>query len=246
MKTSNRILFTALAVLIVLITVAAIKFKLQTNDNYVKGDGKFITYKQSFEPFHKLIIERGLKVEYGIGNSNALTIEADSNLLQNVVAKVEDNTLRIKYVRNRGKSLKCILTAPMVREIKLSAGARLNSKDTLEAQNLELTVNAGSTLNLMGNIDTIASSVNAGSKATLIGSCKELEVSVNAGSKVYAFGLITDHLIVDANAGSYALVNGKEIEASASSGSTIKYKEGAILKRINTSSGGSINSKKGD
>ncbi|MDD4746837.1 MAG: DUF2807 domain-containing protein [Salinivirgaceae bacterium] len=246
MKTSNRILLTSLAVIIVLMTAVAIIFKTKTKDLFIEGDGNIITQERTFEPFDKLTIEGGLEVEYIIGESNSLAIEADSNLMQNIETSLIEGTLRIKNNTSIRKQISCKLTAPMVKEITISAGAELTSKDTIQTGMLNFTVNAGSSFALTGNFDTLVSAINAGSKATLIGTCKAMEVSVNAGSKLYAFGLITDHLIVEANAGSNALVNSKELEASASAGSSIRYKEGAILKNIETSAGGSIKSKKGD
>lgn len=246
MKTSNKILLIALAILIVFITAVAITFKVKLKDFIIEGDGNIITQEQTFEPFDKLIIEGGLSIEYILGESNILIIEADSNLMQNIETSLIDKTLKIKNNTSIRKQVNCKLTAPMVKEITISSGAKLTSKDTIQSQPLDFTLNAGSSLSLIGNFDTIASTINAGSKATLVGTCKEMKVSINAGSELHSLGMETDYLVISANAGSNANVNGKELELSATSGSVIRYNEGATLKKVETSSGGSIRSRKGD
>ena len=134
----------------------------------------------------------------------------------------------------------------MVEEITISSGAKLTSKDTIHSQSLDFTLNAGGSLSLIGNFDTIVSSINAGSKATLVGTCKEMKVSLNAGSELKSLKMDTDFLSIKANAGSNANVNSKELEVSATSGSVIRYNEGAIFKKMETSSGGYVQSRKND
>ncbi|MDD2196623.1 MAG: DUF2807 domain-containing protein [Bacteroidales bacterium] len=246
MKTSNKILLTALALLIVFIAAVAITFKVKLKDFIIEGDGNIITQEQTFEPFDKLIIEGGLSIEYILGESNLLIIEADSNLMQNIETSLIDKTLKIKNNTSRRKQVNCKLTAPMVEEITISSGAKLTSKDTIHSQSLDFTLNAGGSLSLIGNFDTIVSSINAGSKATLVGTCKEMKVSINAGSELKSQRMEVDYLVISANAGSNANVNSKELEVSATSGSVIRYNEGASLKKVETSSGGSIRSRKSD
>lgn len=246
MKTSNKILLIAFAVVIVFITAVVITFKVKLKDFIIEGDGNIITQEQTFEPFDKLIIEGGLSIEYILGESNLLIIEADSNLMQNIETSLIDKTLKIKNNTSSRKQVNCKLTAPMVKEITISSGAKLTSKDTIQSQTLGFTLNAGGSLTLIGNFDTIVSAINAGSKATLVGTCKEMKVSINAGSELKSYRMETDYLVISANAGSNANVNGKELEVSATSGSVIRYNEGATLKKVETSSGGSIRSRKGD
>lgn len=246
MKTSNQILFTALAVLIVLMTAVAIVFKTKTKDFIVNGDGNVITQERTFGSFDELVVEGGIRIEYLLGESNSLIIEADSNIIQDIETILMDRTLKITKNSSIHKQVRCKLTAPILQKISVSAGANLTSKDTIQSKDLNFIVNAGSSLSLIGNFERIVSSINAGSKVTLVGTCKEMKASLNAGSKLQSFEMETDHLIVDVNAGSNAFVNSKELEASSTGGSTIRYKEGAILKNIETSGGGSIQSKKGD
>ncbi len=246
MKTSNRILFTALAVILVLMTTVAIILKTNIKSIIDEDDGNIITELRTFDPFDELIIDGGISIEYILGESNTLSIEADSILMQNVETSLIENTLKISNNRPYRKQVNCKLIAPMVKEIRISAGTKFISKDTIQSETLNFTVNAGSSFSLIGNFDTIISSINAGSQATLVGSCKEMKASVNAGSKLQSFEMETDHLIIHVNAGSNAVVNSEEIEASSTGGSTIRYKEGAVLKNIETTGGGSIQSKKGD
>ena len=132
MKTSNKILLTALAVVIVFIIAVAINFKVKLKDYIIEGDGNIITQEQTFEPFDKLIIEGGLSIEYILGESNILIIEADSNLMQNIETSLIDKTLKIKNNTSSRKQVNCKLTAPMVEEIIVSSGAKLISKDTIQ------------------------------------------------------------------------------------------------------------------
>ena len=246
MKTSNKILLTALALLIVFMAAVAVTFKVKLKDFTIEGDGNTIVHEQTFEPFDKLIIDGAISIEYILGESNTLTIEADSNLIQNIEISLTDKTLKIKRSRSNRKQITGTLTAPMVNDITISSGAGLTSKDTIQAQTLDFIVNAGGSLSLIGDFDTITSSINAGAKATLAGTCKVMKVSLNAGSELKSHRMDTDYLTISANAGSNANVNGKELEISSTSGSIIRYNEGASLKKVETSSGGSVRSRKGD
>lgn len=246
MKTSNKILLTALALLIVFIAAVAITFKVKLKDFIIEGDGNTIVHEQTIEPFDKLIIDGAISIEYVLGESNTLTIEADSNLIQNIEISQSDKTLKIKRSKSNRKHIMGTLTAPMVNDILLSSGAKLVSKDTIQAQTLDFIVNAGGSLSLIGNFETITSTINAGAKATLAGTCKVMKVSLNAGSELKSLKMDTDFLSIKANAGSNANVNSKELEVSATSGSVIRYNEGAIFKKMETSSGGYVQSRKND
>jgi len=246
MKTSTRILFSALVILILIMTSVAILLKAKTKGAIVKGDGNVITQERTFGPFDELIVEGGISIEYILGESNSLIIETDSNIMKDIETILLDRTLKIKNNTSFRKQVHCKLTAPMVKEVSVLAGAKFTSKDTIQSETLNFTVNAGSSFSVIGNFDTIISSINAGGKATLVGTCKEMKASVNAGSKLQSIEMETDHLVINANAGSNAVVNSKEVEASATAGSTIRYKEGAVLKNIETTGGGSIKSTKGD
>lgn len=243
MKTSTRILLTAFAIIILVMITVGIVLKTKTNNLFVKGDGNIITQEQTLEPFDELIIEGALSVDFILGESNLLYIKADSNLMENVEISLVDKTLKIKNNTYNRNQIACNLTAPMVNGIRISGGVKFSSKDTIQSNDLKFTVNAGAILSLIGNFGTIISSINAGGKATLVGTCKEMKASLSAGSNLQSFEMETDHLIIDASAGANAVVNSKELEASATAGSTIRYNEGAILKNIKTSAGGSILSK---
>ncbi|MDY0349158.1 MAG: DUF2807 domain-containing protein, partial [Tenuifilaceae bacterium] len=191
MKTSSKILLTALAILVVFMATVPITLKVKLKDFIIEGDGNIIVQEQILEPFDKLIIDGAISIEYVLGESNILAIEADSNLMQNVEISVINNTLKIRRTSGR-KHFTGTLTAPMVSGITLSSGAKLSSKDTIQIQTLDFSVNAGGSLVLVGNIDTIASAINAGAKVTLAGTCKVMKVSLNAGSEFKSHEMDTD------------------------------------------------------
>jgi hypothetical protein len=242
MKTSNTILFTAMAILIVLMTAVAIVFKVKSTGFTSVENGNKISREINLESFNRISVEGGFQVEYTVGNDNKLVIEADSSVMERIETSVSGNTLRIHLSRSSGKRIVCKLNAPVFEGLSVSAGGRFSSEDTLVVSNFEVNASAGSVINLIGKFGNVETDASSGSRINLAGTGEKIIASASSGSTNYFADMEANYAKLEASSGASIRINAKELEASASSGASIRYKEGGIIKNVESSSGGSIKS----
>lgn len=194
--------------------------------NGIEGNGEVVIKERPIESFNKIKVSRGLDVYLTQSNFEKLVVEADENLHDIIMTKVENNILHIYADENieSSKSKKVMVNFNDLNEISTASGSRLRGTNAFELENLLLESASGSTLDIDIKTQVLECESSSGSSLIVSGTTEKLYAESSSGSTIRAEDLLSQVGNVSASSGSTLRVNSsEELVASANSGASIRY-----------------------
>lgn len=193
----------------------------------VKGNGQVIIQERSLhENFQAIHASNGLNVYITAGNTPSLEVEADKNLHEVIETEVSNGTLTITTNKNIGKSTKknVYVTYVNLDRLTASAGADIEGKNLLKAQELGLICSSGGDIDIEVFSEYITASASSGGEIDIKGKSIQIDADASSGGEIDAKDLKVIHADAKASSGGAVKVNVKEsLKAKASSGGKVEY-----------------------
>jgi len=227
----------------------------------LNGSGNLVTRTKAAPDFRAVSAARGIEVV--IGGSNKIVIEADDNVLDYVVAEVEDGTLQITLpekvnVRNASITVR-IPNSGKIEALRASSGAEIRTESALKASDMDIRLSSaasldaalkvkrctirmssGSEMKAAADFGQCTVGLSSGSSVRLSGKADALSADLSSGSELNAFELDARMCRVDVSSGAEAEVNcSGQLTARASSGGSVKYRGDCQVDK-QSSSGGEV------
>lgn len=222
MTTLTRIIVTS----IISLMMFSCNFSMNLGPG-VDGNGNVINEDRSISSdFENIKVSQGLDLYITQTDNVALTVEADENLMDLIMTDVENGTLRIYTTENirRATSRKILLNVENISSIKATSGSDVFSKNTIEADNLELKCTSGADIKLDVKTDFLECSSTSGSDIKLSGITNNFKASATSGSDIDASDLKAKSSNAKATSGADISLNTSEsLVAKATSGGDIRY-----------------------
>jgi len=188
----------------------------------------------------ELFLTQGDEISLAVSMNDEKYNEGFRTEVENGVLKIwYDNKNKINW--DKGRKLKAYLSVKTLSKLSASSGADVKILNQLKVGKFDLRLSSGSEFD--GAI--IATSLNvdqsSGSEINLSGTATETSISVSSGASFDGYGFVTDNCTASASSGAeIEITANKSLDASASSGGSIKYKGTATNVDITKSSGGSV------
>jgi Putative auto-transporter adhesin, head GIN domain len=221
---------TTITKIIVGLVLSILLMSCQFNSSFgfgVKGNGNVETIERNISnDFNQIKVSRGLDVYITQGDAVNLKVQADENLQDIIITKVENNVLRIYADENinYAASKKVMLTFKNIEKITATSGSDVYATNTITTEDLELNTTSGSDMEITVNANTIDCNSSSGSDLRISGKTEKLFAEASSGSDINAGELMATSGEVRATSGADITVNtSKELYAKASSGGDIKY-----------------------
>jgi len=215
--------------------------------NRVNGNRNVVTEDRSTkEDFTKIKVSTGLELYISLGSKNKITVEADENLQDIIITKVNDGVLKIYSEKNiwKAKARKIYVTTKSLEAIAANSGAAVYAKETLKISNLKISATSGADINISVDANTVETSATSGSGIEVSGRTENHRSSSTSGASIDAYALQSKHVNVRVTSGANINVYASEsIDAKATSGGGIDFKGNPKKVNKKTSSGGSISAK---
>jgi hypothetical protein len=236
MKTMKHLLY------ILIVLVAGISTQaLAGNEN---------SQTRSVRDFNAVKVSTGIQLYLSMDNRQAVRIEADDEIIEDVVTEVKDGTLHI-YVRKNNifkffnwgskNTIKAYVSATELNSLDASSGAYIKSENTLKGNSLTLDMSSGGGMTLDIVYKDIKMEGSSGANAKISGKAKNFKVSASSGSNIDARNLEAVNCEANASSGAnISMVATGEITAHSSSGGSIRYSGNPDVRNINKSSGGTV------
>jgi phage shock protein PspC (stress-responsive transcriptional regulator) len=216
----------------------------------VEGNGIIAERRQSLTAIEALEIAGGLaanvQVEQVVGDSFALVIRGDSNILTHIDVKTTGHTLTLRTQRryNLDPSTELIirLQTPGLKRINVSGAAKVNLAGNLDTEAFEVDANGASHLTI-NDLHTKKVDVEASgaSHVNLLGEVATADYEASGASHIYAFDLVAGTVKADAGGASKIECNPTErLDAEASGASQIRYKQEPTVRKEDASGASSI------
>lgn len=212
--------------------------------NGIEGSGNVTTESRSTnEDFTSIEVSQGIKVNIEQANTKSITVEADDNLQEHIITKIENGVLKIESDKSYNASETPIVNVkmPIVNGLSASSGSEINSSKTLVSNNISTKSSSGSRINIEVEADEITLESSSGSNIEARGKALKLETSASSGSSIDAKDLMSNEVNAQTTSGSSTSVYPiLKLNAKASSGSSINYHKVPKTIVIEESSGGSV------
>jgi hypothetical protein len=210
----------------------------------IKGSGNITTEtRPANQDFKNIDVSQGIKVIVEQADTKSITVEADDNLQQHIITKIENGVLKIESDKNYISTETPIVNVkmPNINGLTTSSGAEISSHKVLLSNNINAKSSSGSQINIEVEADAISLESSSGSSIEASGKALKLETSSSSGSQINAKNLMTNEVISQTTSGSntsvYPIV---KLDAKASSGSAINYYKVPKTLTKEESSGGSV------
>lgn len=205
---------------VIKLVIASVLSVLMTSCNInfgVKGNGIVRTVERDMSgTFDEIEVSRGLDVYLTQSDHEKITVQADENLHNIIITKIEGNVLKIYTEDNISfsEAQKVMVSFKSVSKISAASGSDVYSKNTIHADNLLLETASGSDMKLDVNTQSITCSSSSGSDLKLSGRTQSLIAEAASGSEIDAAELKTETSRVNAESGADISVNSsKELYA---------------------------------
>jgi len=210
----------------------------------IKGSGNITTETRTVnEDFKKIEVSHGIKVIVEQSDNKSITVEADENLQQHIITKIENGVLTIESDEGYNATETPIVKVkmPLTNGLSTSSGSEITSIGALITENIDVESSSGSRINITVEADAIKMESTSGSSIEVGGKALKAETSSSSGSTIDAKKLMANEVVSQTSSGSntsvYPIV---KLDAKASSGSNVSYHKipKTVLKE--ESSGGSV------
>ncbi|NNK82215.1 MAG: DUF2807 domain-containing protein [Flavobacteriaceae bacterium] len=192
----------------------------------VNGDGNVQTIEREIKDFNQVKVSRGLDVELTQAQDISIRVQADENLHDIIMTKVENNVLHIYAEENihKASSKTILVNFTNLDKVSASSGSDVISTNTIKSDILEIKGTSGSYVELNVLADVIECKSTSGSQIEISGKTNTLYGDATSGSSIRADNLNTQMCDVKATSGAKIKVNtSNELIAKATSGARIIY-----------------------
>jgi hypothetical protein len=195
--------------------------------NGIKGSGNITTENRAAnQDFKSIEASRGIKVIVTQSDNKSITVEADDNLQQHIITKIENGVLIIESNQSYNATETPVVNVkmPVISGLSTSSGSEISSSGVLKTENIDVKSDSGSEINIEVEADVIKIESESGSSIEASGKALKLETSSSSGSQIDAKNLMTNEVKANSESGSsisvYPIVR---LDAKASSGSSVTY-----------------------
>ncbi|WP_310558765.1 head GIN domain-containing protein [Flavobacterium sp.] len=210
----------------------------------IKGSGNITTEtRPAIQDFKSIEVSQGIKVNVEQADTKSITVEADDNLQEHIITKIENGVLKIESDKSYNSTETPVVNVkiPVVNGLSASSGSEINSSTTLVSTNINAKSSSGSRINIEVEADAITLESTSGSNIEASGKALKLETTSSSGSSIDAKDLMANEVIAQTTSGSSTSVYPiLKLDANASSGSSIDYHKVPKTLAKEESSGGSV------
>ena len=176
--------------------------------------------------FDRISVSSGIEVHVTAGRSQSVTVEERNGKFDDIGIDVVDGQLQIHRLKrmNWGRHrnhYEVTVDIPALKELKASSGSEIKATD-IDATDFAIRVSSGAEINAAGRCTTLTIRASSGADTDARDlQCNTVTGHVSSGASIDAYG-------------------SNSVEASASSGGSLRVFGGATDVDISKSSGGSV------
>lgn len=213
----------------------------------IKGSGNLTTRTVAVSKFDGVCVSRGIRATIEKTSADKVRIEADDNLLDKVLVKTENGTLKITVDKSVKNLSDChiAVTIPYnarIRKIEANSAARVVCKETLTARDVELDASSAAGIEAMADTDKCSLDTSSAAEITATVKAGECSFDLSSASKITAEIEVRNCHIDMSSASSLTLEGTAEnCDIETSSASRLEADELTIRNcRVDSSSGSSV------
>ncbi len=211
--------------------IMALLLTLQSGCTYafhgIKGNGNVVKQERQISSFNSLEVGGAFRVFLTQGDKEALTVEADENLMDVIKTTVVGNTLKISTTEdiNNPEALNIYLTITDLKEMEISGACKLTCENKLKLNDLDMDCSGASEVELKFAANNLQLDFSGASQVDMFGSANEVSLDLSGASDLDALELEADKYSADISGASHASIFVKsELSVDVSGAASLRYK----------------------
>ncbi|MCG7855733.1 head GIN domain-containing protein [Flavihumibacter sp.] len=192
----------------------------------------------------ELLLQQGDKDAVAVSSSNPDYTDRITTVVENGVLKIGIDNKGLDWKWRRNVKFKAYVSLRELESLSASSGSMVKTGSAITVDKLELDASSGAIINAEFKAKSISSDNSSGAITELKGTVDQLSVEASSGAIFKGYDISSLNCSADASSGALIHVNvSKELSAEASSGGLVNYKGTGTIRKVSTSSGGSVKSK---
>lgn len=201
------------------------------SDHYRSGSDKIIKQTRPVSDFTEIEVGGAFEVFLRQSESPGVIVEADAEIIEQIVTKVEGSRLKI-YLKNNSThwmrdidEMKVYISIKDLKYLDLSGAVDMVTENRISGTDLKLDASGASEVKLELAMQSLNMDLSGASELTLTGTAVTVRLDGSGASDIEAFGLAVTDLTVYGSGAIEAAVNvTNTLKANMSGACTIRYK----------------------
>ena len=195
----------------------------------INGNGRVETVSKSVGSFSGVNVEGGIDVILVTGNNN-LKIEADENLMEYIMVKNDDGTVKVYskdgYDLNSTSGIKVYATAPSFKNAEISGSGNIISQSLIKGtDDLHIDIKGSGDVRLEVDMPKIFAEIKGSGSVKLEGRTQNFDVEIKGSGDIICFNLLSENTSVDiAGSGNAEVFASKKLNVDIKGAGDVKYK----------------------
>lgn len=229
MKNNNKNKFSKILLISILIVISIFT---SCNITCIQGKGNIVKNERKTPAFNAIDISGAVNVILFQDSLTSVYVEADENLQQYIIAKVENNKLIIETKKSlcATKEINVYISSPSIENIDLSGAVDVKSMNKLTPSTLELNLSGACELKLDLLVQNLDIDCSGAVKLMLTGTAVNTKLDGSGASEVEAYDLLTENFSISSSGAGEAKVNvSKKLDVDISGAGTVLYKGSPVV-----------------
>jgi len=210
----------------------------------VKGNGNVIKQDRTVTSFNAIDVSGAFDIYLNQGSTEAVTVEADENLLPLIRTRVVDGVLVIDTKDKpigHATAMKVYITFKDLSKIEISGAVDIETQSKLTLNDLFINTSGASDGKMEMAVQKLKIESSGASKIRLTGMAVDVQMDLSGASDIFAFDFPAETYSLDISGAGKAEINvTKKLEADISGAGTIRYKGSPTTVDQQVSGAGSI------
>lgn len=235
-----------------LILLAAITFGLESFAQKTVNDAN--AEQRQVSGFRAISIANAFEVFITQGNEEAVAVSASSSeIKERIKTTVENGVLIIRFDDDKKfwklfnsdkQKLKAYISVKRLDKLSVSGACNVYMEEGISSDDLIIRFSGASDLKGKVNAKNLSVDISGASDITLSGNAANLKVEASGASDFKGYELITNYCEAKASGASSVFITvNKELNATASGASDVKFKGEGLIRNIKTSGASSVSRK---
>ncbi len=181
--------------MLVLGLVALFQLNAQSQNWWGKGmngEGPIVKRSLDLDGFDKIVLTNNAKVYLRQGSSQSVEVEAQENIIENLVTDVSDNTWKIRFDKpvRRYEGMKVYITVRTLEGVRLSGSGSIIGENTFTGlDELGVSVSGSGDISLDVEANIIDTHISGSGDIRLAGRTDKHGISISGSGEVEAYDL---------------------------------------------------------
>jgi len=209
--------------------------------NGIKGEGPKVTKTLDISSFDGIGLAISGDVYLKQGNRQSVKIEAQQNIIDNLLTKVENGTWKIKFDKNvrQHEDVKIWITVPNLKKVSVSGSGDVIGESAFKnLDDLSLAVSGSGKIQLDADSKSSSIAVSGSGKMKLAGQTAKCSIAISGSGDIDAFDLASQTCSVVISGSGDASVNASDdLNVVIAGSGDVLYKGNARVKSKISGSG---------